>query len=84
MLVSAATWSGYLALLSSSFGMDDDGASVVSRRNMQMRDPWYCTHAVNRLKKGPADINSILNSDEVFSDATFRGNDTVFWDGFTD
>ena len=42
-----------------------------------------CSKAVNRLKNGFEDIDSITAAREVFVDQTFTGTDTIWWDGLS-
>jgi hypothetical protein len=39
-----------------------------------------CTTAVNRLKAGPPTVASIIKTGTAWTDASFTGTDTLYWD----
>jgi len=39
-----------------------------------------CTLAVNRLKNGPPNIPKIIADKTAWTDSTFTGKDTIYWD----
>ena len=38
-----------------------------------------CSKAVDRLKQGPANIPDIICNGQPWTDASFNGNDTIYW-----
>ena len=39
-----------------------------------------CSHAVNRLKAGPPNVPKIVKDGKAWTDSTFEGTDTIYWD----
>lgn len=42
-----------------------------------------CTYAVNRLKAGPSNVPQIIADGTAWTDSTFTGTDTIYWDNGT-
>ena len=49
---------------------------------MGATDPAFCKKAVDRLKLGPADIQSLSCSDKKYTDTSFEGSDQIWWSGY--
>jgi len=41
----------------------------------------FCSKAVDRLKAGPANIPEVICKGQKWTDASFAGQDMVYWEG---
>ena len=79
------SWALEKEILEKRFGKRDDDAEHEEphhhgrRRHPTVQTPAFCTRAVDRLKRGPANVPDLVCKGETYTDADFTGADMIYW-----